>query len=261
MCCSTLKHRLMAVQDAEKYLFLCRSSYQTKRHNFSQLQFPMQSRRQIDCFGEIVGQIERFGLAILHPALPLSFDDEDMFLAIVFMIYMNCDNSEIAAHLKCVISRDELYIKVLSSHLHDFRTIRGICEISHVFMAQYVSHYLDSKSVVHLLHSIFLEELVLLLRSNHQHVLLHALEALQPLFVVKKKILKKILKRLESSDVGFGLAISNILCRFAANGLREMTICECHTSFSASQDCATRCITSIYQVIFGSKSNVRGKLG
>jgi len=251
----------VALQDAEKYLALCRSSYSTKKRNFSQLVFPMQSRRQIDCFREIVGQIERIGLAILHPAEPLSFDDEDMFLCIVFMICMHCGESKIEAHLKCVICRDELYINMLSSHLHDYSTEFGPCEISNVFMARYVSRYVDSKSAVHLLNSVFLEELVLLLHTNQQHVLLYTLEAFLPLFVVKKKILKKILKILGSIEVGFGVAISNIVYQYAANGLREMAVCECSTSFSASQNCATKCMTKVYQVIYGLRSDLTFKFG
>jgi len=238
----------VAVQDAEKYLEFCRSNYETKIRNLSMWEVTMQSRRQIDCFREIAGQIERFGLSILHPPKQLSLDEEDMFLGMVFMMYKHSCDSEIEEHLKCVICRDKLFINVLAAHLQYCDTYED-CDVTNVLMARFVSRYVDSNSAVHLLNSGFLVQLVLLLRSNQQHVLLYALKALVPLFVVKKKILNKILKILVSAEVGLGLAISNILCQYSMNGLREMELCDCNMSLGTSDDCATQCITSVYQVI------------
>jgi len=240
----------VAVQDAEKYLEFCRSNYETKILNLSMWEVTIQSRREIDCFRELAGQIERCGLSILHPAKQLSLEDEAMFLGIVFLMYKHSRDSGVEQHLRSVICRDELFIKVLASHLRYCGTVED-CDVTNILMSRFVSQHVDSKSAVHLLNSGFLGQLALLLRSNQQHVLLYALKALIPLFVVKKKILTKILKILVSVELGFGLSISNILCQYATNGLRAMEICDCKTSLGTSDDCATQCITSVYQVICG----------
>jgi len=260
LCCSTLEHRLVAIHDAEKYLDFLRSSFTTKMCNVPMLEFTMRSPRQFACFREIAGQIERFGLSILHPPKQLHLDDEDVFLGIVSQMFMLCSDSEIEAHLKSVICRDELYINVLSSHLRYSTLLQG-CNIIHLLMARYVSGYLDSKSAVHLFNSNFLEELVLLLRSNRQHVLFCALEGLFPVLLAKKKTVKKILKILFSIEVGFGFEISKILRQYAANGLLEMEPCDCTASFSGSQDCASKCMTIVYQVLCELDSNLTGKYG
>jgi len=117
-------------------------------------------------------------------------------------------------------------------------------------MAQYVLRYVNSKSTVHLINSKFLQQLVLLLRSQRLHVLFFALEALPPLFCVKKKHLRKLLKILFSIELGFGFALSDILRLYATTGLRTLTSCNCELDYSSSaEDCVTRCMGYLYQVI------------
>jgi len=84
--------------------------------------------------------------------------------------------------------------------------------------------------------------------STRQHVVLLALHALQPLLSLKKKKRNKILTKLRSVETGFGMSISNILRKYASNGLREMKICECTSSVQDMKECAALCIEGVYQV-------------
>jgi len=242
--------RVVSVHDVEEYLDYIRSNYTTT----FEWTFDLHSQRTLRCYRELVARIERCGLSILLPTKPNSFIDEELFLTIVSKLFWFCKLSEIDTHLKFVICRSGLFINVLSSHLF-FCTVDKKCDTSNVLMARYVSRYVNSNSSVHLLNSDFLQHLVFLLRSKRQHVLLFALEALYPLLCSKKKHLRKFLKLFFSIEVGFGLEISNILRQYATNGLRDMTTCDCESSFSSTEDCAALCMNKLYEVSGCSKNN------
>jgi len=245
---------MVSVKDVCVYLDYCRCTPTMKRLKEPKWRFLMQTRREINCFNELCAQLECSGLSILLPAEPYTCVDEGIFLETVCDLFWVSKMLDHAPHLQSLICRDDLYITILASHLRDCNTIPN-CFPKHVVMAGYVSRYLNSKSAFHVLNSNFLQELVAMVRSNRQHIVLSALRALVPLFAVGKKHLKKIVTQLCSIEVGLTLTISHVLRQYAANGLRKMEICDCTTSATFSKDCVTLCMENLVKVIFWRKAS------
>jgi len=248
LCLSSLERTLVAVKDVAAFLTYCRSSSVLKMFEQTRMTVAMLIQRDIKCFHELAGRIERFGLSILLPTKPHSFHDGELFLDIVYELYWICEKSKIEPHLQRLLCRDELYINMLASHLHICNSA-PICFTTHILMARYVARYVNSNSALFVLNSGFLQAVVKAVSTRRQHLMLFAVEALIPLLCVGKKHRKKILKKLSSVEIGFGLVISNILRQYATHGFRKMQKCNCLTSSTTSQDCATQCIERLYQVI------------
>jgi len=238
----------VGAMDVTMFLHYAQSSAMRKLGDTTTRKFDMSLQRDVECFRQLAVQIERYGLSILIPPKPHSFADIEFFLGIVFDLFWDCKNSGVEPYLQYIISRDELHITMLTSHLHLCNEL-SMCFTNHILMARYVALHLNSKSLVFVHNCDFVQEVVSMLRSKRQHVVLFALEALQVLLGVREKLLKKILKKLRSVELGFGLAVSNLLHQYASNGLHDMEICICETSFGSSQNCAAQCMQRLYQVI------------
>jgi len=117
---------LAVLYDIEAYFDDCRATYKMKPQDREPKTFNLELQRELDCFRELVARVERFGLSILLPAKPHSFFDEHHFLDIVFMMFWLSKESAIETHLKGVICRDEVYIKILTSHLHYCSTLHFV---------------------------------------------------------------------------------------------------------------------------------------
>jgi len=234
--------------DVAKVLIYAQSTVMTKLDDTTIRRFNMSLQRDVECFRQLAVQVERYGLSILIPPEPHSWCDIEFFLDIVWDLYWDSYKSGVEPYVQCIICRDELYITTLTSHVY-LCNEASPCNTRHIHMTRKIALHLNSKSVVFVLNCNFVQEVVSMVCSNRQHVVLFALDAVQVLLGLKKKILRKVLKILRSIELGFGLAISNLLRQYASNGLRKMEICDCKNSFFSEKDCAAQCIQRVYQVI------------
>jgi len=234
--------------DVAKFLNCVRSSTMKKLGYITTRRMNMSLPRDVECFRQLAVQVERYGVSILMPPEPQSFEDIVFFIEIVYDLFWDCQRFGVEPYLQKIISRDELYITTLTSHLH-LCIEEASCSTRHILMAKYIALHLNSKSVISVRNCEFLKEVVSLVRSNRQHVVLFALNVLQVLLSVREKVLKKVLKIVRSVELGVGLAISNLLRQYASNGLRKMEICECKTSFTSEKDCAAHCMQGVYEII------------